>query len=161
MFNDFLIWLPNSPIFHSFVPLYDNFGFAIKISYACVRACALYLTDLFNFFLFIPHRFGGLNDGRLLKYHYLLRQRSKKKYTNKALVKRRDARKWKSSFQRVSEKERGRDERRSNNLNKPRKKGRKKNMEKKTTENNDVSSNWAVTLAICIRARATAYFFSF
>lgn len=97
MFNDFLIWLPYSLIFHSFVPLYGKFRRCNKDSVrvsASASACVLYLTDLFNFFfLFIPRRFGDIIRRSSIEISLPpVTESSKKNYTNKAEVKRREVR---------------------------------------------------------------------
>lgn len=86
-------------------------------------------------------------------------ERKNEIHTNTAQLKRTDEKVEVVALRKRREKARETNERRSNNLNKP-KNWKGKNEEKKTTtENNDVSSNWAVTLAICIHdARATVYF---
>lgn len=53
MFNDFLIWLPYSLIFHSFVLLYQRFWLCHKDTVrACVFALARPVFDRFISFCF-------------------------------------------------------------------------------------------------------------
>lgn len=136
MFNDFLIWLPYSLIFHSFVPLYQHFWLcvcAVCCVYALARHCIWPIY--FILFLFIPHRSGDIIRRPSIEISLppvSQRERMKEIYTNTAQLKRREMREWKSSPPRKT------NERRSNNLNKPKNWKQKQNEERK----NNIWEQW-------------------